>query len=163
MRRFITIYLFFVQMSSGCANRKIRNRNVFEEIKIISFLLVVSSMNHVTVKLLYLNISVYENRHRQGRKTNKHDNFVQELYLKVRDEYDTISRNIPLFSPRGRRVGEIDLLCVKGNDVHIFEVKCSLRRVKARKQLTRLKKYLGEKNISYYFYCGSSQTVEEVE
>jgi hypothetical protein len=96
-------------------------------------------------------------------KLSKHDGFVQELYLKVREEYDTISRNIPLVSQRGRRIGEIDLLCVKGKDVHIFEVKCSLRRTKAKKQLMKIRKYLGSDHVNYYFYCGSSKTVEEVQ
>lgn len=96
------------------------------------------------------------------QKLSKHDSFVEDLYLKVKGEYDLILRQVPLVSKKGRMVGEIDLMGVRGERVDIFEVKCSFRIVKARKQLAKIRKYVGDE-AAYYFYCGSSQQIEYIE
>ena len=75
-------------------------------------------------------------------------------------------RNLPLHSPKGRLVGEIDLIAVNKTTVDIFEVKCSFRPVKARKQLAKIKKIFGseiDKTVNTWFYCGeASQLVRMV-
>jgi len=93
---------------------------------------------------------------------NKHDAFVEELYDRVKDNYDVVHRNVTLVSTRGRKVGEIDLMGVKGQHTDVFEVKCSPRYVKARKQLKRIRKHV-KGDIDTYFYCGSSKRIEEIE
>ncbi|MFH1916893.1 MAG: hypothetical protein ABIJ21_06555 [Nanoarchaeota archaeon] len=84
---------------------------------------------------------------------------MEDLYARIQGEYDYFLRHIPLISSRGRLVGEIDLVGVWGERVDIFEVKCSFRIIKARRQLQKIRKYIG-KNAGYYFYCGTSKTIE---
>ncbi|MBN2567534.1 hypothetical protein JXB02_05630 [Candidatus Woesearchaeota archaeon] len=56
--------------------------------------------------------------------------------------------------------GEIDLLGIKGDRVDVYEVKCSHRLVKARRQLRKIRKLLDLENITTYFYCGASRHLE---
>ncbi|MBU1975316.1 MAG: hypothetical protein KKG59_02830 [Nanoarchaeota archaeon] len=65
-----------------------------------------------------------------------------------------------LFGDKGRKVGEIDLLAHKDGHTDVFEVKCSPRKVKARKQLKRIKKHIGPENTRCFFYCGASKEIE---
>jgi hypothetical protein len=60
-------------------------------------------------------------------------------------------------------LGEIDILGIKGKKVHVFEVKCSYRIVKAKKQLMRIKKYLAAEDISLFFYCGKSNFMQRID
>ncbi|MBI2541726.1 hypothetical protein HYV80_03380 [Candidatus Woesearchaeota archaeon] len=61
-----------------------------------------------------------------------------------------------------RSFGEIDLIAKKGNRFDLYEVKCSYRIMKAKKQLSRLKRYLKLENSRSYFYCGNSKSLVTV-
>ena len=89
-------------------------------------------------------------------KLTKHDRYVIELCERIKESYDSISINVPVRFKK-RLLGEVDIIAKKGNHVDLYEVKCSHRIVKAKKQLKRLGKYLKNINIEKsYFYCGSS-------
>jgi len=89
-------------------------------------------------------------------KLSKHDKYVLELSNKIKNSYDSISLNVPVVHSK-RSLGEIDILAKKGNKLDLYEVKCSHRILKAKKQLKRAKKYLNLKDAKSYFYCGSSR------
>lgn len=89
-------------------------------------------------------------------KLTKHDRYVIELCEIIKHRYDSISVNVPIRSKK-RLIGEVDIIARKGNKVDLYEVKCSHRIIKAKKQLKRLARYLNQLNINKsYFYCGSS-------
>ena len=89
-------------------------------------------------------------------KLTKHDRYVVELCDRIRGSYDSVSMNVPVRAKK-RLLGEADIIARKGNSVDIYEVKCSYRITKAKKQLKRLGKYLKASKVrKYYFYCGSS-------
>jgi hypothetical protein len=57
-------------------------------------------------------------------------------------------------------VAEIDILAFKEGKYDIYEVKCSHRFYKAKRQLAKIKKLLGnesKKINNSYFYCGESK------
>ena len=91
-------------------------------------------------------------------KISKHDRYVLELSSKIKDDYDSVFVNVPIKHSK-RSVGEIDILARKGSRFDLYEVKCSYRIVKAKKQLGRIKKYLNLKNAGSYFYCGNSNVL----
>lgn len=95
----------------------------------------------------------------------KHDQYVEQLYAKLKDHYDVIYRSLPLFSERDRLIGEIDMVGVSPNGVDVFEVKCSFRPVKARKQLLKIKKIFGnvDKDVSVFFYHGAGEQLVRME
>ncbi|MBN1793216.1 hypothetical protein JW826_06040 [Candidatus Woesearchaeota archaeon] len=108
---------------------------------------------------------------------NKHDQYVEALCRRIEPRYDLILKHIPLYaktrsSKRKRHsarkmslVGEIDVLAYKGGSCDAYEVKCSYRVLKARKQLTRVRKLLRyeQKIRKSYFYCGESGKIELLE
>ncbi len=94
-------------------------------------------------------------------KLSKHDRYVLELSSKIRNKYDSISLNVPIKHSK-RSLGEIDIIAKKGNRFDLYEVKCSYRILKAKKQLDRLKRYLKLENAGSYFYCGSSKLLVTV-
>ena len=94
-------------------------------------------------------------------KLSKHDRYVLELSNKIKDNYDSISVNVPVKYSK-RSLGEIDIIAQKGNRFDLYEVKCSYRILKAKKQLSRLKKYLKLENARSYFYCGNSKLLVTV-
>ncbi len=64
--------------------------------------------------------------------------------------------NVPI-RVKKRLLGEVDIIARKDGHVDLYEVKCSHRIIKAKKQLKRLVRYLENLNIEKsYFYCGSS-------
>ena len=89
-------------------------------------------------------------------KLNKHDRYVLELSSKIKNDYDSISTNVEL-KTRKRQLGEIDIVAKKGDNYDLYEVKCSPRIIKAKKQLARLKKHFNHQNTRTFFYCGSSK------
>ncbi|MBI2176540.1 hypothetical protein HYU40_04330 [Candidatus Woesearchaeota archaeon] len=93
-------------------------------------------------------------------RLSKHDRYVEELCTKIKDNYDSISKHVTVRAKK-RMLAEVDVLAKKGDDVDLYEVKCSPRITKARRQLRKLSKYLGgAMNITnYYFYCGSSHSI----
>jgi len=88
-------------------------------------------------------------------KLTKHDRYVLELKNKIKHKYDSISMNVKVASKK-RSLGEIDIVAKKGKNVDLYEVKCSHRIVKARKQLKRMKRLMNLEKSKVYFYCGSS-------
>ncbi|MBI2653762.1 hypothetical protein HYX02_03025 [Candidatus Woesearchaeota archaeon] len=94
-------------------------------------------------------------------KLSKHDMYVLELTNKIKGNYDSISVNVPVKHSK-RSLGEIDIIAKKGNRLDLYEVKCSYRILKAKKQLNRLKKYLNLTNARSYFYCGNSKLLVTV-
>ena len=67
-------------------------------------------------------------------RLNKHDQYVEELCSRIKEDYDSISKNIVL-KKKKRSLGEIDILAKKGNSIDLYEVKCSYRITKAKKQV----------------------------
>ncbi|MBI1935638.1 hypothetical protein HYS31_04310 [Candidatus Woesearchaeota archaeon] len=94
----------------------------------------------------------------KGLKLSKHDRYVLELSSKIKNEYDSLSLNVPVKHHK-RSLGEIDIVAKKGNRLDLYEVKCSFRIVKAKKQLERIRKYLKLENSRSYFYCGNSKAL----
>lgn len=92
---------------------------------------------------------------------SKHDRYVLELSNRLKHNYDFISINVPVRYSK-RSLGEIDIIAKKGNRLDLYEVKCSYRILKAKKQLNRIKKHLNLKNVKSYFYCGSSKLLVTV-
>ncbi len=94
-------------------------------------------------------------------KLSKHDKYILELSNKIRHNYDSISLNVPIKHYK-RSLGEIDIIAKKGNRFDLYEVKCSFRILKAKKQLDRMKRYLKLENAGSYFYCGNSKALVTV-
>ena len=94
-------------------------------------------------------------------KLSKDDRYVLELSDKIKDKYDSISVNVPVRHSK-RSLGEIDIVAKKGSRYDLYEVKCSYRILKAKKQLLRIKKHLNLKNAGSYFYCGNSKMLVTV-
>lgn len=92
---------------------------------------------------------------KQKGKLTKHDRYVLELKDKIKHKYDFVSVNVKVVGKK-RSLGEIDLIAKKGNKVDLYEVKCSHRILKAKKQLQRMKRLLNLEKSKSYFYCGSS-------
>jgi predicted RecB family endonuclease len=84
---------------------------------------------------------------------------VDELIQQIKPEYDVIVRNVALFSKRKRLVAEIDVLAFKDGVCDVYEVKCSHRVSKAKRQLVKIKKLLSKNHCvgEAFFYCGASQ------
>jgi len=89
------------------------------------------------------------------KRLTKHDRYVLELRNKIKHKYDFISTNVKI-PGRKRNLGEIDLIARKCHNFDLYEVKCSHRIVKAKKQLHRVQRLLHLDNSRMYFYCGSS-------
>ncbi|MEM3374005.1 MAG: hypothetical protein QXE31_02170 [Candidatus Woesearchaeota archaeon] len=90
------------------------------------------------------------------KNLNKHDKYLLELYDKIKDDYDSLSTNVKIIKKK-RLIGEVDILARKGNEYYIYEVKCSYRITKAKKQAKQIKKHLKDLSIKgVFFYCGIS-------
>ena len=85
----------------------------------------------------------------------KHDRYVTELCKRLRNTYDVLFTNVKL-KRDGRLIGEIDIYARKGARIDIYEVKCSYRIAKAKKQLKKAKNFLEIEDGKKYFYCGNS-------
>ena len=94
-------------------------------------------------------------------KLSKHDKYVLELSSKIKDDYDSVSVNVPVKYEK-RLLGEIDIIARKGNRFDFYEVKCSYRIVKAKKQLQRIRRYFRFHAGRNYFYCGNSKLLVTV-
>lgn len=71
-----------------------------------------------------------------------------------------VERNV-ILSSRKVRKAEIDIVAYKDDEVHVFEVKCSYRFAKAKKQILRILRLLRlEKPVKGYFYCGGADKLE---
>lgn len=98
------------------------------------------------------------------QRLSKHDSYLEAVCNRIRSEYDEVSINVPLFSRNTRKkniLAEIDILARKGDHYDVYEVKCSYRIYKARKQLSRIKRILPQVRNTFFF-CGESGTLEEI-
>ncbi|MEK6916416.1 MAG: hypothetical protein AABW92_01610 [Nanoarchaeota archaeon] len=91
-------------------------------------------------------------------RLSKHDRYLKELYSKLEDNYDYLSTNIHIRKKK-RSLGEIDILAKKGNKFDLYEVKCSFRITKARKQARSLRKHLNLPINNIYLYCGATASL----
>jgi hypothetical protein len=91
-------------------------------------------------------------------RLNKHDRYIEELCGKIKNDYDSISTNVKLIKKK-RSLGEIDVLAKKGDNVDIYEVKCSYRITKAKKQASSIRKHFHERISNFYFYCGATASL----
>lgn len=95
----------------------------------------------------------------------KHDVYIEDLCKRIKPRYDSLSTNIIVFSKKNRSrrrvIAEIDVLAVKNNRCDVYEVKCSHRVAKARKQLKKIKKLMPEVD-NVFFFCGSSGLLTEL-
>ena len=98
-----------------------------------------------------------------GLRLSKHDQYVEELCSKIKDRYDSVSKHITIRAKK-RMLDEVDVLAKKGGNVDLYEVKCSPRITKAKRQLRKLSRYLGGgMNITNcYLYCGSSHSLTAI-
>jgi len=89
-------------------------------------------------------------------KKLKYDCYLENLCDKIRSDYDELFKNVELISKKTKRkVAEIDILAEEENKYHVYEVKCSYRIVKAKKQLKKIKKLLP--NVKkLFFFCRES-------
>ena len=95
------------------------------------------------------------------KRLSKHDQYVLELSHRIKGEYDSISLNVPVRRFK-RSLGEVDIIATKGSRTDLYEVKCSYRILKAKKQLSRIKNILNVKDAKTYFYCGNSKMLVTV-
>ncbi|MGV8168642.1 MAG: hypothetical protein ACP5N3_01150 [Candidatus Nanoarchaeia archaeon] len=96
----------------------------------------------------------------------KHDKYVDTLYSRIKPDYDSIQRNVPIYSKRRRLIAEIDILAEKEGKYDVYEVKCSHRIYKAKKQLHKIKKIFhkeSKKVNNIYFYCGESKLLQIID
>jgi len=93
--------------------------------------------------------------------TLKHDRYLEDLCEQIKGDYDDIYTNVELFSKRKRKIAEIDILAVKDNRYYVYEVKCSYRISKAKRQLRKIKKLLPRVR-QLFFFCGESGIVEAI-
>ncbi|MCF7860691.1 hypothetical protein K9M79_00475 [Candidatus Woesearchaeota archaeon] len=97
-------------------------------------------------------------------KIDKHDRYLDKLKRSIEDQYDSVHTHLPLYSQKKRLKGEIDLMGIRGKKVDIFEVKCSFRIAKAKRQLKKIKRIFSQSQrfdrIRTFFYCGNSSQIE---
>ena len=93
---------------------------------------------------------------------NKHDKYILTLCEKIREDYDVLFINVPLKHNK-KLIGEIDIYARKGTRIDIYEVKCSYRIAKAKKQLKKVKKFLEIEEGNNYFYCGNSDLLLRIK
>ncbi len=91
----------------------------------------------------------------EQKKLSKHDRYVLELSDRIKENYDSVSTHVRVQSLK-RCFGEIDILAKKGDYTDLYEVKCSHRIIKARRQLNKMRRFLNVVKGNLYFYCGSS-------
>jgi predicted RecB family endonuclease len=84
--------------------------------------------------------------------------YVDDLCRSLAPGYDYLLRNVPIYSMKRRLIGEIDVLAFKEGYYDIYEVKCSHRISKARRQVTKFRKILSRQNKvkNTFFFCGES-------
>lgn len=95
-------------------------------------------------------------------KLSKHDKYVHKLCEQIKSSYDTIDTHVTFENSKNRRIAEVDILAKKGAIIDIYEVKCSYRVVKAKKQLKRIKRIINATKMNFFFFCGASSSLEEI-
>lgn len=94
----------------------------------------------------------------ENAKITKHDRHIDDLCQRLKSDYDLVIRNVPLYSKKKRRIAEIDVVAFTDDYCDVFEVKCSYRITKARRQLHKIRKILSPTSSvrHTFFYCGDS-------
>lgn len=96
----------------------------------------------------------------RAKRLTKHEHYVQLLSDIVESHYDQVFLNVPIYSKRKRLVGEIDLVGIKDGEYDIYEVKCSHRISKAKRQLNKIRNHLKGCTIKdMFFFCGASRAL----
>jgi len=88
-----------------------------------------------------------------------------QLVEQISEDYESISTHLKIERRKRNKTrvyGEVDVLARKGKEIHLYEVKCSYRIVKARKQLKRIKKAFKNYKTSCFFYCGDGKQLVEL-
>ncbi len=88
-------------------------------------------------------------------KQLKHDQYIEKLCEEISPYYDDLSKNVQFYNGK-RQVCEIDILAKKGKFIDCFEVKCSYRITKARRQKKKIMKHSGIDIRNMWFYCGAN-------
>lgn len=83
---------------------------------------------------------------------------MQQLYERIKDDYDVVEHHVKLHSRRALR-GEIDLIGYKDGRVDVYEVKCSYRIYKARRQLEHIRRILNIPDLHMFFYHGAANEI----
>jgi hypothetical protein len=81
---------------------------------------------------------------------------------KLNTNSSNIQLNTEFFSKKKRLIAEVDLLIERKEHIEVYEVKCSYRITKAKKQLKKIKKLLQpkyRKPINLYFYHGDGDEI----
>ncbi|MFH1400939.1 MAG: hypothetical protein ABIH41_05445 [Nanoarchaeota archaeon] len=91
-------------------------------------------------------------------KQSRHDLYVEELSEHIKPFYDDVFLNVPVRNSK-RSLAEVDVLAKQGDYYDVFEVKCSLRIVKARRQASKIRKHLPLKFRNFFLYCGSAKQI----
>ncbi len=88
---------------------------------------------------------------------------MQDLCEKLKPRYDALITNVPISSKK-RMLAEIDIVAYKDGFCDIYEVKCSHRITKARKQLRRIRRLFSERYTirNSFFFCGESGMIVTV-
>jgi predicted RecB family endonuclease len=86
------------------------------------------------------------------------------LTKRLKPKYDLLLKNVPLYSKRKRLVAEIDIIAYKEGICDIYEVKCSHRISKARRQLKKISKLISKRSKvrNSFFFCGESNLLVTV-
>ncbi len=104
------------------------------------------------------------------KKLTKHDKYVLDLCNRLNGVYDRIYTNL-LFKNSKRVIAEADVVSTKDDLIDVYEVKCSNRVIKAKKQLIRIKRIMENQSKKFnkdnneyrlFFYCGSSKELVEI-
>ena len=92
---------------------------------------------------------------------------MEYLVAVLRPHYDTVLMHVPIYRHkrnRKRQVAEIDIVAIKGDKVDLFEVKCSPRIAKAKRQIKKWRKYWTAHTIdNTYVYCGDANKLISLE
>lgn len=99
----------------------------------------------------------------EQKTLQKHDRYVEELCALIANRYDRVEHHALLYSKRRRLIAEIDVIACKGSCCDIYEVKCSPRFTKARRQLIRIRKLLAHKVRNTFLFCGESRTIYAIK
>ncbi|PIN80343.1 hypothetical protein COV13_03750 [Candidatus Woesearchaeota archaeon CG10_big_fil_rev_8_21_14_0_10_32_9] len=83
------------------------------------------------------------------------------MVKQISSDYDDISTHLKLERKR-RVIAEIDVIARRGKELHLFEVKCSHRITKAKKQLFKVKKIFKSYDTTCFFYCGAGDKLIEI-
>jgi hypothetical protein len=99
-------------------------------------------------------------------KIKGHDEYIEMLVERLKYEYELVARNIEYRDRTHNVIGELDLLCKKGNRFDIIEVKSNDGyEKKANDQLHRAYARLSSDGLELrlYYYCGRSDSLIRVK